>query len=162
MQRVLGVKRIVLVFSFSSPYICLLGRFPSPFFLPRSSLSLLKNIPFSSRSSSLSWKLDIYLLISRYLPPSPSKIHRHSIGGLDFEWNRKWVLGRVLGLFGPFTDFKRFYNFSESAHLDTTSIRRVSSHFSYSLDDRDVKLTVAVYTITMDFNQEYKSLRFLL
>ena len=60
-------------------------------------------------------------------------------------------MGRVLGLFGPFTDFKRFYNFSERAHLDTTSIRRVSSHFSNSLDDRDVKLTVAVYTITMDF-----------
>ncbi|KAF3543274.1 hypothetical protein DY000_02007106 [Brassica cretica] len=38
---------------------------------------------------------------------------------------------------------------------------RGSPHFSYSLDNRVVKLTVAAYTITMDFIQENESLRFL-
>ena len=92
-----------------------------PFFAPQSSLSFCGNIHFlldlHHYLGNLTFTFrfrEIYLLLQ-------VKIHRHRIDGLNFIRNCKWASSRVLGLFGPFFDFRRFYDFLETTLLDTTS-----------------------------------------
>ena len=80
--RVLESKKVLLVFSFSSPYICPLGLFRH---LSEIFLFLLDPHHYLGNS--------IFIFRFHEISPYPaSKINRHNIAGLDFEWNRKWYL----------------------------------------------------------------------
>ena len=124
-----------------------------PPFAPRSSLSFRGNIPFLLDLHRYLENLTFIFRFREIYLPLQVKIHCHSIVGLNFVWNRKWAFSRVLGLFGPFFDLDVFTTSSKERFLTRRRFNE-EVHFSYSLDNCGVKLTIAVYTISMDFIRE--------